>query len=77
MLLGGRFGVRYDRRDCGKSNSLTLLRGSARAIDRGTDRRWFDRALRIAQAILELPGRGVSPRASNVLVSPAANPRKK
>ncbi|XP_029172772.1 sodium-independent sulfate anion transporter-like isoform X2 [Nylanderia fulva] len=68
MLLGGRFGVRYDRRDCGKSNSLTLFRGPARAIDRGANRRWFDRALRIAQAIPEFPGCGVSPRASNVVV---------
>lgn len=77
MLLGDRFGVRYDRRDCGKSNSLTLFRGPARTIDRRADRRWFDRAFRISQAIPEFPSRGVSTRTSNVVVSSAANSRKK
>lgn len=77
MLPGGRFGIRYDRRDCGKPNSLTLFRGSTWAIDRGTDRRWFDHAFRIAEAIPELSGRGVSAGACNVLVSPVADPRDK
>jgi len=76
MLSAGRFGVRYDRRDCGKSNSLTLFCGPARTIDRGADRRWFDRTFRIAQAILELPGCGISARTGNVLVSPIEQIRR-